>query len=119
MKPVILTPEGKTLPPSDSTSIVLPVGSNITVFSTARISIKCRARGVPKPNIRWTVNGTEISATDKIFIGPNNLDLVNVATDDALEYTCTAENLFGKDTRSSTLSVLGKYTRATECTLRD
>ena len=103
-----MTPEGKTLPPTENRSIILPVGSNITLFSTSKIVLTCPARGVPKPTVRWKANGTDITSSGNIFVGQNSLNLINVSPNDALKYSCIAENPFGKDTKSSSLTILGK-----------
>ncbi|VBB32471.1 unnamed protein product, partial [Acanthocheilonema viteae] len=98
--------------------INLDVGSMPTIVPTPEIvrvniersvTLQCRAIGYPVPKITWNRNGVPIEKlTSRIKILPDGSLLINnVQVDDQDRYTCTAENTFGRQDRTTALLVTG------------
>ncbi|XP_077975894.1 vascular endothelial growth factor receptor 1-like isoform X1 [Styela clava] len=83
-------------------SVVDPSKPTIENFFKKSIELKtgqsakliCRAKGSPKPLIRWYHGSTEIQNVTGIY------SLLRVTSDDAGNYTCTATNDLGESYRS-------------------
>ena len=88
------------------------VKPNITAIESDRkigiignkLEITCRVDGVPKPNYIIYHNGAErfTGVKDEVEV------IKSVKHSDAGNYTCTASNVLGIDTRSFNLSVKGE-----------
>uniref|UniRef100_A0A8D0HHD0 Neuregulin 2 n=1 Tax=Sphenodon punctatus TaxID=8508 RepID=A0A8D0HHD0_SPHPU len=77
-----------------------------------KISLKCEASaGNPQPSYKWYKDGKEMKKSKDIRIKYGNgkknsrLQFNKVKLEDAGEYSCEAENVLGKDTAKSSLSV--------------
>ena len=79
-----------------------------------KLEITCKADSVPKPSYIIYHNGTKIftGAKDKVEVTKS------VTHSHAGNYTCTARNFLGIDTRSFNLSVKGKICCSIYCTLK-
>ncbi|KAK6031598.1 immunoglobulin I-set domain protein [Ostertagia ostertagi] len=71
-------------------------------------SLKCGARGYPKPTISWSINGVSLDeSVDGIVIGSDGTLTVNSASGDAPRiYKCTAKNDAGQDEVSYEIGML-------------
>ena len=82
-------------------SLVSDIGSNIKVLFGSDITLICDSRGLPTPNTTWTSNGTYLGEGERLL-------LTNMEKADPVIYTCTAENLAGKVSRDSSVTILSK-----------
>ena len=79
-----------------------------------KLEITCKADGVPKPSYIIYHNGGQrfTFAKDEVQV------IESVKHNDAGNYTCTASNFLGYDTRSFNLSVKGEICCSNYCTLK-
>ena len=81
-----------------------------TVNYREDVKLPCQAVGAPLPEIHWKIKGTPYAVTERIRLLPEGSLLIpEVTRDDAGEYTCTVENMYGQDTVSHQLSVQGTH----------
>lgn len=72
------------------------------------VKLPCQAVGAPLPEIRWSVKGVPYEATERVRLLPEGSLLIREVTrDDAGEYSCTVENMYGQDTVTHQLQVQG------------
>lgn len=82
---------------------ILPDGEEVTMT--------CRVVGNPLPVVRWYKDGQEVMPSTDFQIsydentGISTLKIPEVFPEDAGEYACTAENMFGDATTSASLVV--------------
>ena len=69
-----------------------------------KLEISCKADGVPKPSYIIYHNGTQRFTGAKVEVQV----IKSVKHNDVENYTCTASNFLGNDTRSFNLSVKGE-----------
>ena len=103
MKPKILfsTKQRKIL---KRRSLNITIGEKLTILDTSNVTVECTATGVPPPLLSWSKDGVKLES-----LQTNLLHLKNIALEDAGRYTCTAENFLGFVSRSTLVSVRGKY----------
>ena len=82
------------------------VGDNLTAILTTPININCSAKGIPKPRMRWKMNGRQLGNSGNYKTDDNGA-LVIKKLEDPGEFTCIAENFVGQDGASSFINVLG------------
>jgi hypothetical protein len=103
----------KTVTISAGNHVPAKIASFDNTFSvTYREDVKlpCQSVGAPFPEIKWKIKGAPYAASDRIRLLPEGSLLVReVSRDDAGEYTCTVENMYGQDTVTHQLQVQGKY----------
>lgn len=75
-----------------------------TVNESEDVFLNCIADGNPVPQVMWIFKN-QTTATES---EPNTLMISEVTVNDAGEYTCTAENDLGIDTRTVSLKVKSK-----------
>ncbi|XP_076306895.1 cell adhesion molecule Dscam1-like isoform X6 [Tachypleus tridentatus] len=90
---------------SHTTSLVVTMApvwerepTDITVEEGRYIKIKCKAKGFPKPKIKWeNKHGNNLNFSDSTFATSENGDLIISNTRASMEgyYTCQAENGVG------------------------
>lgn len=82
----------------------------MTAFTNTRITIKCRASGVPTPTVTWSTENQKILSEEGGYIVQEDGSLlVKVAEKvDTVRYTCTAVNVAGQDSASSSVVVVGR-----------
>lgn len=100
--------ESKTLEATDRSPVTLNVGDNVTALTNTSVTIRCPTSGVPIPTVTWTKDGLEIPSGGKYKVQDDG-SLVISETDawDSAQYTCTADSVTGKDSKSSTVRVSG------------
>uniref|UniRef100_A0A0R3RPN4 Hemicentin-1-like n=1 Tax=Elaeophora elaphi TaxID=1147741 RepID=A0A0R3RPN4_9BILA len=88
---------------------IVPTSEVVRVNIERSITLQCRAIGYPLPKITWHRNGVPIGKlTARIKILPDGSLLINnVQLDDQDRYTCTAENIFGRQDKTTVLLVTG------------
>ena len=76
------------------------------------VSIACKAYGVPKPIVSWTLNGAPLDQwqliTDNFQIRKGDLTVVNITKEQAGMYGCNASNVHGSTYRQI-LVVIGGH----------
>ena len=111
-KPVAKTSdEPKTIEAQDQSPITLTIGDNVTALTNTSITIQCPTSGVPTPTVTWTKDGQEIPSRDRYTVQDDGSLLISEADEeDNARYTCTADNVAGKDSASSMVKINGKQT---------
>ena len=109
-KPVVkASGDPKTIEAQDRSPMTLPIGDNVTALSNTSVIIECPTTGVPKPIVTWTKNGQKISSGGRYLVQDDGLLLITEADEeDNARYTCTADNVAGKDSASSNVKIVGK-----------
>ncbi|KAF2359815.1 Fibronectin type III [Trinorchestia longiramus] len=70
------------------------------------VILACKAVGIPKPDVMWSVQGKPFKETDRIRMqSEGSLLIREVSRGDGGEYTCMVENAYGKDTVTHTLLI--------------
>ena len=109
-KPVVKTSaKPELIEAKDQRSIALTIGDNVTALTNASIIIQCQTSGVPTPTVTWTKDGQEIPSEGRYTVQDDGSLLISETNaEDNARYTCTADNVAGKDSASSTVKVVGK-----------
>ena len=111
VKPMIkLSEPAREIPVGDGSPVTMNIDDNVTAASNTTITITCPVRGVPTPTVTWQKDGVPVIAGGNIFLinGKQKL-IVRVANgEDSGKYSCSVENNFGKDSLSSTVTIMGK-----------
>ena len=109
-KPKVKIPEkSRTIEAQDQSPITLIIADNVTALVNTSITIQCPNRGVPTPTVTWTKDGEQIANDRRYTIQDDGSLLISeVVEDDSARYTCTADNIAGKDSASSTVQIVGK-----------
>ena len=83
--------------------------SNQTVPEGKTTNISCKAKGVPKPNLSWSLEGDALPpvAVENTTLGESLLRLPKTEKGMEGTYQCTAQSKAGEATSKSTLRVLG------------
>lgn len=102
----------KTVTIAPGTRVPAKIASFDNTFSVSYredVKLPCQAVGAPLPEIQWKIKGNPYAASERIRLLPEGSLLVREVTrDDAGEYTCTVENMYGQDTVTHQLQVQGK-----------
>ncbi|XP_026139283.1 neural cell adhesion molecule 1-like isoform X1 [Carassius auratus] len=69
------------------------------------VSITCRVKGVPRPNISWTLPSTSDESRHKYSSDMSELTISAVTRRDFGKYVCKATNKIGEDSDTFTLDV--------------
>ncbi|XP_065155482.1 cell adhesion molecule Dscam1 isoform X12 [Atheta coriaria] len=70
------------------------------------VTLPCLAVGVPQPEIKWKIKGSDNNNNDRIRQQPDgSLFIRDVHRDDAGEYSCRVNNIFGNDSITHKLVV--------------
>ncbi|XP_052434041.1 neural cell adhesion molecule 1 isoform X3 [Carassius gibelio] len=69
------------------------------------VSITCRVKGVPRPNISWTLPSTSDESRHKYSSDKSELTISAVTRRDFGKYVCKATNKIGEDSDTFTLDV--------------
>ena len=82
----------------------------MTALTNTRITIKCRASGVPTPTVTWSTENRKILSEEGGYIVQEDGSLLIKVADkvDTVRYTCTAVNFAGQDSASSSVVVVGR-----------
>lgn len=72
------------------------------------VNMTCKVLGAPKPNIKWMLNGKELTGGRYQIQSNGDLLINTVQFDDKGNYTCYAENKFGNISVNAKLDVKGK-----------
>ena len=109
-KPVIKIPGKPTaIEAQDRTPITLAIGDNVTALTSTSIVIQCPIRGAPMPSIVWTKDDQSISSGGRYTTkSDGSLLIASSIEEDSAKYTCTAINVAGEDSASSTMKIQSK-----------
>jgi hypothetical protein len=95
--------------PPDRRPVNITVGDNITALTGTEISIHCPATGIPKATTTWLKDGQTLRKGNRAVILSNGtLVIKNASLRERGRYTCTAKNVDGEDSKTSTVDVVGK-----------
>lgn len=113
----------KTVTIAPGTRVPAKIASFDNTFSVSYredVKLPCQAVGAPLPEIQWKIKGTPYAASERIRLLPEGSLLVREVTrDDAGEYTCTVENMYGQDTVTHQLQVQGKHQQLQRIQMRE
>ena len=99
----------KTIEAKDRSPITLIIGDNVTALTRTSITIQCHTSGVPTPTVTWTKDGQSIASVGMYTVQDDGSLLINEAfEEDTARYMCTAENVAGKNSASSTVQIFSK-----------
>lgn len=93
---------------SSGSLVDMHVGDNLTAIVTTPVNINCTAKGIPKPRMRWKMNGQQLGNGGN-YKTDNNGALGITRLEDPGEFTCIAENFMGHDDASSFITILGLW----------
>ncbi|CAD5224126.1 unnamed protein product [Bursaphelenchus okinawaensis] len=90
---------------------------NSTVENGRELSLVCKAVGKPQPSITWLKDGLKIIPNQRLIQytdrrGVVRLNIINCKAEDAGEYSCEAENGFGRDFTHCTVKVVDDKEKA-------
>lgn len=71
--------------------------------------IDCRATGYPRPVYSWTKDGQKLSNDRIVPNGNGSLVVKEARKSDGGRYSCIASNDLGKDKKSFTVTVFGRF----------
>ena len=104
-----ISDEPTSMEAQDRRPIILVIGDNLTALTNTSITIHCPTSGVPTPTVTWIKDDQEISGGGRYTVQDDGSLLISEADeDDSARYTCTAVNVAGKDSVSSTVQIIGK-----------
>lgn len=91
--------------------------SKVETYEGNLVTLSCTSIGNPKPAIIWSpdddlrrmINTVTSMDSDGYYTVTSNLTILRVLRQDALTYTCTANNTEGMDTRTFDLVVYCKF----------
>ena len=87
------------------------------VLENEAVVLSCVSEGRPPPMIQWSKQSTEVAENERVGIETvlrgarrvvSNLTIQSALPLDAAQYTCSATNLAGDETRSADLTVHGR-----------
>ena len=110
MKPSINVPNvNRDIPLGDGSPVTMNIGDNVTASFNTTITIKCPVSGVPTPSVTWTKDGLKIVPSLKYtFTSDESLVIEGQETFDSGQYTCSAKNFWGTNSKTSTAKFLGQ-----------
>ena len=117
MKPEIVRGE-KThhIHPDDRVPVHITIGDDITALTDTEVYVHCTATGIPKPTITWTKDSEDVSDKEGVSVLSNGTLLIRKATPEQRGlYTCTAKNIDGEDSLTSTVHTVGMCFAAAVC----
>ena len=79
----------------------------MTVREKQNVTLPCKAAGFPQPLITWYKNGHVLGERQQVKAG--HLEFKEIQFEDRGMYTCTAENLLGRDQLLVNVTVQGMY----------
>ena len=82
------------------------IGSDVTVYRGATLTIRCPVEGTGNPIVYWTNKGRSVYIGKAEQVG-NDLVIKDIDKRYALVYTCTARTNRGKVDAESTVTVIG------------
>lgn len=114
--PRITGPEINVVAVSGEKEVKVVVGGNITTVVGTRVEILCPVTALPNATITWLFKGSTVEKENRRLLELKNsvLTLSGVTPEDIGSYTCLANNSYGEDTRTTFLSLIGKYLNCAE-----
>ena len=110
MQPTILSPNKETFR-ARQMKAEINIGQNAELIKESVLGIKCPSVSNPKSKAIWVINGNKVSPYKhpnvRVENEGNELTITNVTEEFVGEYVCIVENIMGKDTESSQVSVKG------------
>ena len=99
----------KSIEAQDRSPMTLTIGDNVTALTNMSITIQCPTSGLPTPTVTWTKDGQEIPSGGRYKVQDDGSLVISEADeDDKGQYTCTADSVAGKDSKSTTVRIVGR-----------
>jgi hypothetical protein len=89
----------------------------IKMSAGEQLKLRCHARGIPRPRIKWRKNNVKLSRVDRQHrrrISKWTLSLTSVTQADSGIYKCFVWNQHGNISKTFFVQVKGKMIRSTE-----
>lgn len=106
--PTIITAEGDVSFGPNDKEAEITIGSDVTVYQGARLTIRCPADATVPVVVYWTAQGRSAEIGKAVKVG-QDLVITDIDQRYALEYECNARSSRGKAQATSTVSVIGTY----------
>ena len=107
-KPVIFPKSGVISSLDDPKPQNITIGTTLETLDKSKVTLKCPATGVPKPQIVWKKDDEVIELDDRVMIdSQGSLIIVRSRASDSGRYQCQALNIGGSDFEESTITILG------------
>ncbi|XP_048583436.1 hemicentin-2 isoform X2 [Nematostella vectensis] len=94
---------------SKFSNLTVTIGTKVTLLASSSIKITCKAIGIPKPVVTWTMRGRPVVPSDRVMVEKNALVFLKILATDTGNVVCTANNARGSDVASSLITVLDTY----------
>ena len=111
MQPTILLPN-KDKFRARQMKAEINIGQDAELIKGSMLRVKCPSVSNPKSKTIWLINGNKVSPNNhpnvRVENEGNELTITNVTDEFAGEYVSIVENIMGKDSESSQVSVKGK-----------
>lgn len=109
LAPFIVQSAGSVNMLTDRKPVSFAVGDKVTASTESVVSIVCQSTGIPRPSVVWTKDGQEVSSEGRFVIDNNGtLTIQGLQLEDSGQYVCNVENRAGRDSRASSIMVLGE-----------
>ncbi|RZB77529.1 neuroglian, partial [Asbolus verrucosus] len=89
-----------SLPPE-----IIEAPQNTQAVDGRNVTMICKVLGAPKPSVKWSLNDRELTGGKYSVQENGDLHISNVQFNDRGNYTCFAENRFGKASAKASLLV--------------
>jgi len=107
--PRITGPKINIVSISGEKEVKIVVGGNITTIIGTSVEIRCPVTALPNATVTWLFNGSTVQKGNRRLLKLKNpaVTLSDVTPEDIGFYTCLANNSYGKDTRTTFVSLTG------------
>ena len=110
VQPTILSPNQETFR-ARQMKAEINIGQDAELIKGSVLVVKCPSVSNPISKTIWIINGNKVSSNNhpnvRVENESNELTITNVTEEFVGEHVCIVENIMGKDTESSQVSVKG------------
>ena len=109
-QPRIISGNHRQVANIDSTKGItaVTIGETVRIIKGASVKLKCKATGVPTPDIVWTLNRKPIVDDNLILQTYDELLILDFDEKHTGDYKCVAKNIIGQARAWSDVRMVGK-----------